>query len=91
MPDISPLEHEQILELISRRESGHGLPADFYHDELIYRAELTRIWQRGWLFAGHTCQIPEPGDYFTLEIGSDPLVVVRDDEGTVHALSLIHI
>ena len=86
MPDISPLEHEQILELISRREPGHGLPADFYHDELIYRAELTRIWQRGWLFAGHTCQIPEPGDYFTLEIGSDPLVVVRDDEGTVHAM-----
>jgi Rieske 2Fe-2S family protein len=44
------------------------------------------IWRGGWLFAGHSCQIPEPGDYFLYDVGEDSVIIVRDDDGLVHAL-----
>lgn len=43
------------------------------------------IWLRGWVFAGHTCEISMPGDYFTLTVDTDLLLVIRDDAGQVRA------
>src|SRR5207247_7139699 len=52
----------------------------------IYRLELDRIWRAGWVFAGHTCSIPEPGDYFTLEVDPDSIIVVHGEDRAIHAL-----
>ncbi len=43
------------------------------------------MWRRGWLFAGHTCEIVQPGDFFTLEVDSDSIVILRDEDGAVRA------
>jgi len=74
---------EKISALVATCQSGWSLPAAFYSDEAIYRADLEQIWRRGWLFAGHGCEIPKPGDYFTLEVDTDSLVVLRREDGTV--------
>jgi Rieske 2Fe-2S family protein len=71
--------------LINSREPWHGLPRPFYHDELIYQADLQAFWRKGWLFAGHSCQIPNPGDYFTYDVDSDSVIIVRGDDGQVRA------
>jgi Rieske 2Fe-2S family protein len=71
--------------LINSREPWHGLPRPFYHDELIYQADLQAFWRRGWLFAGHSCQIPNPGDYFTYDVDSDSVIIVRGDDGQARA------
>jgi Rieske 2Fe-2S family protein len=86
MPLLSPGEMRELDELVSSRQPGYSLPRDFYSSELVYRAELERIWRHGWLFAGHTCEIPNPGDYFTLAVDADSLIVIRDDDGQIHAL-----
>ncbi len=69
--------------LVAMRQNGCGLPRAFYHDEVLYHAEIERIWRRHWLFAGHTCQIPQPGDYFTFALGTDSVIVMRDDDGAI--------
>jgi Rieske 2Fe-2S family protein len=74
-----------LEELIAAREPWHGLPREFYHDERLYRAEIEKIWRAGWLVAGHTCQVPEPGDYFTYELDGDSVIVVRGDDGRIRA------
>ena len=75
-----------LKNMIALRQPNHGLPRPFYHDELLYRAELEFIWRAGWLFAGHSCQIPNPGDYFLFEVDGDLLIIVRNDNGQVNAL-----
>ncbi len=79
-------ENQSIRELLASRRAEFGLRREFYQSELIYRADLDRIWRRGWLFAGHTCQIPQPGNYFTVRLENDSLIIVRDDDGSLHAL-----
>jgi Rieske 2Fe-2S family protein len=86
MPLCSLEEMRELAELVASRQPGYGLPRDFYASELVYRVELDRIWRRGWLFAGHTCELPNPGDYFTLAVDADSLIVIRDDDGQIHAL-----
>jgi len=86
MSTITPADHDRVEQLVAARRPGHGLERAFYSDETIYRAELDRIWRRGWLFAGHTCQLPEAGDYFTFAVDADSLIVVRGDGGDIQAL-----
>ena len=56
-----------IETLIAQCRPGWSLERDFYSDVEVYRREMDRIWRPGWLFAGHGCEIPRAGDYFTLD------------------------
>ena len=66
--------------------SGWSLPGEFYRDAEIYRRDVERVWRTGWLFAGHTCEIPKPGDYLTLDVDTDSILIVRGANGALHAL-----
>ena len=84
-----PLNDNELFalkNLVDSRQPGHGLPRPFYHDELLYRSEMESIWRQGWLFAGHSCQIPNPGDYFLYKVDGDLVIVIRNDDGQVNAL-----
>jgi Rieske 2Fe-2S family protein len=72
--------------LLAEHRRGFSLQAAFYTDPEVYRLDLDRIWRRAWLFAGHACQAPRPGDFFTVGIDTDSIVIVRDESGVLHAL-----
>src|SRR6266403_4755062 len=75
-----------LARLITEHKPGHALQREFQTVPGIYQLDLERIWRRGWLFAGHTCQVKSPGDYFVFDIDTDSLVVIRGDDGEIHAL-----
>jgi Rieske 2Fe-2S family protein len=80
-------EARTLLErLIVEHRPGHALQREFQTDPGIYQLDLERIWRRGWLFAGHTCQARNPGDYFVFDIDTDSIIVIRGDDGHVSAL-----
>jgi Rieske 2Fe-2S family protein len=74
-----------ILERLRRRKHETALEREFYCGEDEYRLDLEMIWYRDWLFVGHDCEVPNPGDYLTVQIGEYPVVVVRDRNGELHA------
>src|ERR1700687_6109938 len=52
----------------------------------VCEREMKRFVGRAWLFFGHTSQVPNPGDYFTTELGRQPVVMTRHRDGTIHVL-----
>ena len=71
--------------LLRDRVPNKTLPREFYVSGELHEEELSRIFHPNWLFAGHTCEIPEPGDYFLLPVGDEELIVLRDKESGVRA------
>lgn len=82
---VEPAAADAIRRWLQARRPGWSLPQVFYSSAEVYRADLADIWRRSWLFAGHTCEIPAPGDYFTLQVDQDSLVVVRSEDGVIRA------
>lgn len=82
---VAPRQDGSIHRSLRQCRAGWSLPGEFYRDESIYRLDVERIWRTGWLFAGHSCEIPRAGDFFTLDVDADPIVVVRGERGAVHA------
>jgi Rieske 2Fe-2S family protein len=72
-----------LAALLARQTPGRTLTGAFYRDPAVHQAELRRIWQRYWLFATHSCELAEPGRFMTVQLGDEPLVVVRGSDGRV--------
>lgn len=51
-----------------------------YTDEKIFDLEMERIFERTWIYVGHDSQVKNPGDYLSVTVGRQPLIVVRDRE-----------
>lgn len=66
-------------------DQGHTLPAAWYTDPAIFAREKERIFHRSWQYVGLTEQVTQPGDFFTCTLGDVPLVVTRDEAGTLRA------
>ena len=62
-----------------------SLPSRSYIDPEHYRRELEAIWYRSWLCIGRTEELAEPRQYKVVEVGSQSIVVTRDQEGRLHA------
>ena len=61
------------------------IPTERYTDPAFYQAEVTRLFRRTWLFAGHESELPEPGSYKTFSHTRSPIVIVRGQDGVVRA------
>jgi|HubBroStandDraft_6_1064221.scaffolds.fasta_scaffold17598_2 phenylpropionate dioxygenase-like ring-hydroxylating dioxygenase large terminal subunit len=69
-------------------EQATTLPPQSYTSEAFFQLEVERIFRKEWLVIGHISQLPRPGDYFTLDLLGEMLVVVRGTD-RIRALSRI--
>jgi Rieske 2Fe-2S family protein len=61
------------------------LPREYYQSGAIYQEELEKIFYRRWLLACREEEIPAPGDFLTVPVGEESLILVRDNQGRLHA------
>ena len=57
-----------------------------FTDQEIFDLEMERIFARAWNFVVHESQIPNVGDYFMNQIGSDGVIAVRNKQKEVSVL-----
>ncbi|MBP6562162.1 MAG: aromatic ring-hydroxylating dioxygenase subunit alpha [Neisseriaceae bacterium] len=69
-----------VAALLAARKEGHSLAPSFYNHEAVFAADLAHIFGKHWVFVGVEPQLPEPGDYFTVDFGPRSVVVIRDDD-----------
>ncbi|MGO7823219.1 Rieske 2Fe-2S domain-containing protein, partial [Rhizobium ruizarguesonis] len=67
------------------RREGFSLEQPFYIDEDSFQLDREMISYLDWLFIGHACELPKPGAYFTVQIGSYPVVIVRGRDNFIRA------
>jgi choline monooxygenase len=66
--------------LIADLEHASTLPSNFYVDPALLEDEKRRIFWRTWQIVGRTEQVANPGDYITLQLCGEPLLITRDTE-----------
>jgi Rieske 2Fe-2S family protein len=67
------------------RAPGFSLKRDFYTSPAYHALDLEHIFYKEWLFAGHSCEMPRPGDFTTLQVGEYPVILVRGRDGAIRA------
>ncbi|WP_406452471.1 aromatic ring-hydroxylating dioxygenase subunit alpha [Streptomyces sp. NBC_01622] len=74
-----------VGDLVARRPAGQSLEAPFYVGEEFFDLDIEAVFARSWLFVAAEAELPEPGDYVTVDLGSYSVLVVRDDDEDVRA------
>ena len=57
-----------------------------YTSQEIFDREVENIFEKIWVYCGHESQVKKPGDYHTLQIGRQPMVMVRGKDMKVRVL-----
>ncbi len=65
------------------------LHPDLYVSPDVLAAEKELLFMREWLAVGRAERIPNPGDWFTVDIMEEPIIVVRDKAGVVRSMSAV--
>jgi glycine betaine catabolism A len=76
-----------------RRDPGYAgltapletLPASYYFDPAHYQREMSRIWQRNWIYVCRSSDLAAPRSFRTLGLADQSLLLVRGEDGTVRA------
>lgn len=59
---------------------------DVYLSDAVFALEQHWVLGGSWLFVGHDSQVPRPGDYVTATLAGQPVVMLRQDDGTIVVL-----
>jgi len=85
-PDLTPLE-ELRRNVGVPFEQALAMPKSVYTSPEFAAQEMQHIFAREWLCAGRADALPNPGDYLTMQISGEPIVVLRDRAGALRAMS----
>src|SRR4051812_43964666 len=64
-----------------------SLPGWVYRDPDYFRVEMARLIRPSWQIVCHASDIAAPGDWRTLEILGESVIVIRGPDGEVRAFA----
>ncbi|WP_421703032.1 aromatic ring-hydroxylating oxygenase subunit alpha [Aliiroseovarius sp.] len=64
-----------------------GMPGAYYTSQDQFDHEAATVLRHGWHCLGRVDEIPNPGDFFTVQLLNEPLIVVRGDDDNIRVLA----
>jgi phenylpropionate dioxygenase-like ring-hydroxylating dioxygenase large terminal subunit len=68
-------------------EAGRALPNGAFHDPALLDLEVARLFRRDWVLVCREREVPSAGSYRAVTVGGEPVVVVRQEDGSIACLS----
>jgi phenylpropionate dioxygenase-like ring-hydroxylating dioxygenase large terminal subunit len=68
-------------------DQARAMPPEVYTSEAFLQEELQHIFAKDWYCVGRADALAEPGSYTTCDLAGQPVLVIRDRDGTLRALS----
>lgn len=68
-------------------EHARAIPASAYTSEIMLKAELDHVFRREWICVGRVDELANPGDWLARDVAGQPVLVLRDHEGQLRAMS----
>ena len=59
---------------------------DLFVSEEIFELEMAHLFSNTWVYVGHASQVPNPGDFYTTTVGTEPVIMVRDADNSIKVL-----
>jgi phenylpropionate dioxygenase-like ring-hydroxylating dioxygenase large terminal subunit len=90
--DYAPAVRDVIAQIDALDDDAAAaalLPRECYASEPFFAFERDAVFGRSWVCVGRVDQIPNPGDYLAVPVGGEPLLVVRNPHGEIHAMSAV--
>jgi len=66
-------------------EKASTIPAPWYFETRIAQLERETVFAGNWQVVGRLDQLKEPGQFFTIDVNEEPLVIARSDDGQLRA------
>ena len=64
-----------------------GLPGWSYHSDALLELEKEHVFRNHWQIVGHVCDIPNAGDYLTMDVVGERALIVRGKDGVVRGFN----
>jgi phenylpropionate dioxygenase-like ring-hydroxylating dioxygenase large terminal subunit len=84
-----PLTDTERAVVAAPLDEARTMPPHTYTDPALYDREVENLFRRQWLCAGRVDQVPNAGDYQTLDLLGESLVVVRGKDDVVRVISRV--
>jgi phenylpropionate dioxygenase-like ring-hydroxylating dioxygenase large terminal subunit len=68
-------------------ENAITLPPEAYTSEAFHQWEIEHVFKPEWQCVAHISQIPNAGDFLSLDLLGEPLIVVNGKDGAIRVLS----
>lgn len=78
-PHLVDLRRDLAECAASPADAPRCLPGRSYVDPAMFQRECATVLRRGWHCVGRVDELPNSGDYLTLQLLGEPLLVVRDE------------
>ncbi|MFK8399883.1 aromatic ring-hydroxylating dioxygenase subunit alpha [Pseudomonas sp. BGr12] len=70
-------------------ETGRALAGRFYSDPLIFEREKKSIFSDDWFFLAPVNDVAHHGDYVSVDVAGEPLLLTRAKDGKVRVMSRV--
>ena len=79
---------EQLQSLAALpKEAPYGLSGEFYTSQDFFEWEKATVLKQGWHCLGRADEVPNEGDFYTLNLLGEPIIITRDGTDTIQVLS----